>query len=157
MSKIYAIVSPAYTKVGDNFTDLTSYLVSPFHAMAYEHVCGYSLGHEVVFSETLEEAKKLLEEGVKGSKLEAKTATQKAIVELETNEKGEISGFGKLYTVHFDKRFEQAEDNFFKSVRIPKWNEKAIDAKKDASPDALAELFLQHERSKSAVSEPVAI
>ncbi|MGM9454977.1 hypothetical protein ACTAZI_16765 [Legionella bozemanae] len=153
MKKIYAIVSPAYTKIGDGFSDLASYLVSPFHAMTYEQVCGYSLGHEVVFSETLEAAKKILEDGIKGTKLDAKTAIQKAILELETNDKEEIIGFSKIYTADFDKRFEQAEDHFFKAVRIPKWNERTIDAKKDATPDALAELFTQYERSKKTVTE----
>ncbi|KTD01759.1 hypothetical protein OQJ19_12255 [Fluoribacter gormanii] len=157
MSKIYAIVNPAYTKSGDSFTDLASYLISPFHAVAYEHVCGYSLGHEIVFSETLEDAKKILEDGIKGTKLDAKKAIQKAVLELETDEKGEITGFGKIYTVNFDKRFEQAEDNFFKCIRIPKWSDRAIDAKKDATPDALAELFIQYERSKQAVTEHVSM
>ncbi|KTD40461.1 hypothetical protein [Legionella parisiensis] len=153
MKKIYAIVSPAYTKVGDGFSDLASYLVSPFHTMTYEQVCGYSLGHEVVFSETFEAAKKILEDGIKGTKLDAKTAIQKAILELEADDKGEITGFSKIYTPDYDKRFEQAEDHFFKAVRIPKWNERAIDPKKDASPDALAELLIQHERSKKTVTE----
>ncbi|WP_454781859.1 hypothetical protein [Legionella sp. WA2022007384] len=157
MGKIYAIVSPAYTKSGDSFTDLASYLVTPFHAAAYEHVCGYSLGHEVVFSETLEEAKKILEDGVKGTKKDATTAIQKAVLELETDEKGEISGFSKIYTVNFNKRYEQAEDNFFKGVRVPKWSEQPIDAKKDASPDALPALHQQYEESKRVVKEQVAM
>ncbi|KTD74170.1 hypothetical protein [Legionella tucsonensis] len=153
MKKIYAIVSPPYTKIGDGFTDLASYVVSPFHTVAYEQVCGYSLGHEVLFSETIEDAKKILEEKIKGTKSDAKTVIQKAIVELDADDEGKITGFGKIYTVNFDKRFEQAEENFFKAVRVPKWSERTIDAKKDVTPDALSEMIIQHEQSKRTVTE----
>ncbi|MCE0724475.1 hypothetical protein [Legionella resiliens] len=157
MKKIYAIVSPAYTKIGDGFTDLASYVVSPFHTVAFEQVCGYSLGHEVFFSETIEDAKKTLEEKIKGTKSDAKTAIQKAIVELDADDEGNITGFSKIHTVNFDKRFEQAEDNFFKAVRIPKWSERAIDAKKDVTPEALSEMIIQHAQNKRTVTEEASI
>ncbi|MBN9225811.1 MULTISPECIES: hypothetical protein [Legionella] len=153
MTKIYAIVKPAYSKMGDSFTDWASYLVSPLHTLAYEQVCGYSLGHDVLFSDTIEEAKKILEDGIKGTKLEANTATQKAIVELDADDEGNITGFNKIYTPNFDKRFEQAEDRLFKAVRVPKWSERAIDAKNDVTPDALTEMIIQYEQSKKAVAE----
>ncbi|MCW8386266.1 hypothetical protein OQJ15_08105 [Fluoribacter dumoffii] len=146
MKKIYAIVSPAYTKSSDDFT-VTSYLISSYHALTFEQVCGYSLGHDVVFLETLEDAKKILEDGIKGNKLEAKTAVQKAIIELEADDEGKMTGFGKMYTLNFDKRFEPAEAPFFKAVRIPKWSEGPI-AKKDISAGALDEMHMQYELSK---------
>lgn len=49
MKKLYAIISPAYTTVGDSLKDLSSFVINPFHQMVYEQVCGYSLGHEVMF------------------------------------------------------------------------------------------------------------
>lgn len=156
MKKIYAIVSPAYTKIGDGFTDLASYLIAPLHAVVYELVCGYSLGHEVQFLETLEDAKKILEEKIKGSKTDATGAIQKAIVEMDVTDQDNIQNFLKLHTLNFDKRFEPAENNFFKSVRIPVWNERAIDMKKEASPDALNSMNVLYEASKksAAVSTP---
>ncbi len=157
MKKIYAIVSPAYTKVGDSFTDFASYVVSPLHMVAFEQVCGYSLGHEILFSETIEDAKKILDEEIKGSKLNAKTAIQKAIIELDADDAGKITEFCKVYTVNFDKRFEQAEEHFFKAVRVPKWSERAIDAKKDVTSGALDEMNIQYEWSKKTVTEQAAL
>lgn len=153
MKKIYAIVKPPYTKIGDNFSDLASYFVSPLYTLAFEQVCGYSLGHEVLFYETIEDAKKILEDGIKGKKIDAKTAIQKAIVELEADDEGKITGFGTLYTVDYDKRSEPAEGHYFKPVRIPKWSEQAIDPKIDASPEALSEMIIQYEQSKKAATE----
>ncbi|MCW8408156.1 hypothetical protein OQJ13_04125 [Legionella sp. PATHC035] len=153
MKTIFAIVSPAYIKAGNSLTDWASYLISPLHTMAFEQVCGYSLGNEVLFFEKIEDAKKLMEDAIKGKKSDATITIQKAIVELEADDDGKITKFNKIHTVNFDKRFEQAEDHFFKAVRVPKWNERAIDAKNDVSPEALSEMNIQYEMSKKAATE----
>ncbi|STY29933.1 Uncharacterised protein [Legionella wadsworthii] len=154
MKKIYAIVSPAYTKVGDGFTDLASYFALPFHTVAFEQISGYSLGHKVLFTESLETAKGMLESGIQTSKSDAKTAIQKAIIELDADDEEKITGFNKIYTVDYDKRYEQAENNFFKSLRIPKWSERAINAQNEATSGALDEMNIQYQQTKQATPEP---
>ncbi|KTD60643.1 hypothetical protein Lsai_0101 [Legionella sainthelensi] len=155
MKKLYAIISPAYTTVGDSLKDLSSLVINPFHQMVYEQVCGYSLGHEVVFFDNIEEARKSMDAGIRGSKSDSRATAQKAIIELDTDDE-KITGIPKLHTAEVRKLYEQAEqERFFKSVRIPVWKEQAIDPVKDLSEGALEELNLRYQESRKAVTAQV--
>ena len=158
MKQLYAIVSPAFTKSGDGFKDLPSSIVSFAYSMMYEQVCGYSLGHDVVFFESIENAKNYLEEGIKGSKSAAKTAAQKAIWELDANDELQITGFSKIHSVDVQKFYQKTEnEGFFKPVRMPEWNDRAIDATKEATEGALEEMNRLYQESKKTMTEQVAI
>ncbi|MGL5743049.1 MAG: hypothetical protein ACRCXC_11200 [Legionella sp.] len=109
MTKLYAIVNHPYTNTGNQIFDLSSYLVKPLHDMMYEQVCVYSLGNEIEFFESLEEAKKKLEAVVKVSKMDYKIATQKAVLELYVDEEEKITGFCKLYVVEAEELFEKTQ------------------------------------------------
>lgn len=154
MKKLYAIVSPAYTEVGNSLRDLSSFVINPFHELLYEQVCGYSLGHEVVFFDSEEEAKKNMELGVKGSKGSSRSAVQKAIIELDADDE-KITGFCKLHTVEAQKRYEQAESvHFFRAVRIPVWKEEVITPELDVTEGALAKLNSLYQESKNTQKHP---
>ncbi|WP_115707856.1 hypothetical protein [Legionella sainthelensi] len=155
MKKLYAIISPAYTTVGDSLKDLSSFVINPFHQMVYEHVCGYSLGHEVIYFDNIEEARKSMDAGIRGSKSDSRATAQKAIIELDTDDE-KITGISKLHTAEVRKFYEQVEqERFFKPVRIPVWKEQAIDPVKDLSEGALEELNLRYQESRKAVTAQV--
>ncbi|KTC83568.1 hypothetical protein [Legionella cincinnatiensis] len=153
MKKLYAIVSPAYTAVGDSLKDLSSFVINPFHQILYEQVCGYSLGHEVIFFDNLEDAQKNMDVGIRGSKTDSKATAQKAIIELEADDEEKITGVCKLHTAKVRKLYEQAEqERFFTAVRIPVWEEQAVDAAKDLTEGALEELNKQYQESKKTAT-----
>ncbi|KTD63313.1 hypothetical protein Lsan_1431 [Legionella santicrucis] len=156
MKKLYAIISPAYTTVGDSLKDLSSFVLNPFHQILYEQVCGYSLGHEVIFFDNIEDAQKSMDVSIRGSKTDSRAAAQKAIIELDADDEEKITGVCKLHTAEVRKLYEQAEqERFFKAVRIPVWKEQVIDPAQDLTEGALEELNKQYHESKKTVTAQV--
>ncbi|ARB93710.1 hypothetical protein [Legionella longbeachae] len=152
MKKLFAILSPAYTEVGDTLKDLSSFVINPFHQIMYEQVCGYSLGHEVIFFDNLEDAHNNIDVGIRGSKTDSKAAAQKAIIELDADDE-KITGVSKLHTADVRKLYEQADqERFFKAVRIPVWKEQAIDPAQDLTEGAVDELNRQYQECKKTVT-----
>lgn len=157
MTKLYAIVQPGYTFQGQGLThtayliDIAYFILAPFHQLIYEHVCGYSLGHDVVFFSSLESAKVEFEEAVKSNRPFAYgTVIQKAIIELELDE-GSITRCTKLYTVNQINKAVQpsvSDNRFFISQSVPVWKQREINAG-EMSPNALSELNSQYRYSVS--------
>lgn len=146
MSKLYAIVYPAYSMSGDGLADLPYLVATPLHKMLYEQVCGYSLGHKVDFFNTLEVAKVGFEEAVE--KNAHALEMQSAIVELNVEE-GQVVGFDALYTPSKIQQLmkpESTRPGFFKPVNVPTWKETKI-TPKDITSKALAEINRQYQES----------
>ncbi|WP_392538026.1 hypothetical protein [Legionella sp. 227] len=146
MTKIYAIVSPAFTMSGDGFADIAYLAVAPFHKLFYERVCGYSLGHNAHFYDTIQEAKSRFERVIASDAASiSRRVTQSAIIELEFDQ-GQIIGFNKIYIVDDITQLIKSKKDarFFKVIDVPVWKELTIGSA-DISANALAEINRQYQ------------
>ena len=84
MPNTYAIIRPA-TQDDGSIAGIIYPLILAYHKASYESVCGYSLGHDVPFYDTLEEAKE-------------KCWRENAIIELESAD-NQIIGYGSIYEI----------------------------------------------------------
>lgn len=162
MTKLYAIVKPAYTFLGQGLSnmghliDLPYFVLAPAHRLIYEHVCGYSLGHDAEFFDTIEEAKNGFETAVKTNReyLYGKVI-QNAIIELECEE-GSITKCSHIYSVKDIEKFShpsKKDNRFFVSQCIPVWKQHAI-KDEDISPNALSELNRQYKNRIEHANAP---
>lgn len=148
MAKLYAVISPAVTYFSSSISDALGFAIEKYHEMAYEQVCGYSLGHSPVFFNTLEEAQDQFEKAIATPiKLHTFKIRQKAIIELEFD-RDKITGFSKIYTPKIKKLRNPAAENetFFYPVDIPEWNEDNIYTN-DISANALSAINRQYKNS----------
>ncbi len=146
MTKLYAIVKPAYTFKGQGLVEIPCLLLEPIHKLMYETVCNFSLGHEVDFFDCLDEAKNEFELAVANNReYEYGATVQNAIIELDRDGK-DIKGFLNMYTVReigSTNQFAQQPDRFFKAQYIPLWNTQVI-SHGDVSSNALNEINRQY-------------
>lgn len=152
MTKLYAIVKPAYTFLGQglinmsHLMDLPYFVLTPVHRLLYENICGYSLGHDVEFFDTLEEAKDEFERAVKTNREYIYgSVVQNAIIELDHDKKS-ITELSNIYTVRDIKQLSYPSKNnnrFFVVQCIPCWEKRAIKPE-EISPNALTELSRQY-------------
>jgi hypothetical protein len=129
----YAIIYPAFTFAGDDCADMPYLFIAPLHKCRYEQICGYSLGHEPVFYDTLEAAQKAQKNSYYGS--------QHAIVEFQVQNESVIK-FTKLFVMNGSEKLSKAvtrgQNTFFKPVDVPVWKERKI-SDTDLSAKALLE------------------
>lgn len=153
MTKKYAIVQPAFTFSGDGFGDLPWLFVTPFHKITYEQICGYSLGHKVIFYDDLSSAQKYFDKGK--DRYSNFYARQNAIIELDF-EKNRITNFFKIYEITGTvEKFKKCEDSeYFEKVRLPKWKEQLI-TPTDFTRGAINEMNRQYYNLKEQKEEKI--
>jgi len=142
MKKLYATIQPAYIFVGDGLADLPFLFIAPYHFINYERVCGYSLGHDVTFFDSLQEAQKQF--GIELKKNEISQyyfQRQNALIELDVKE-DKIIRFIKIHTIEKMKpifKIIDDENGYFEKRYVPVWNIKPIQLD-DLSNGALNEI-----------------
>ena len=157
MTKLYAVVKPGYTFQGQGIThtayliDIAYFIQAPFHLLMYEHICGYSLGHDVAFFSSLEDAKVEFEKAVKTNRPYIYgSVVQQAIIELELDE-GSITRCSNIHIVNDIRKGVRPSDRdnrFFVSQSVPVWKHREINAG-DISANALSELNSQYQNGLS--------
>lgn len=163
MSKVYAIMRPASFYKG-SIEDLVSLWGEVYHAVCYETIDGYSLGHEVTFHASLEEAKnsfptsQLPNHEFKFFQTH-NLRSQEAILELELDEESKVMALGKLHKLEFETLYEkpETESDYFKKYFKPLWVSGALDPY-EVTSGALTELNRQYhlsELSKASKATPV--
>jgi len=139
MTKKYALIYPAFTYAYDGLADLPALVIEPLHKFTYAKICGYSLGHQPKFFETLEEAKEF-----NVSTCMPKIAKQNAVIELDVEDEN-ILAVSKIHNVKEVQLTQPSEKyaGFHEPVTKMEWEDRDV-VKADLTEGALEELNIQY-------------
>lgn len=150
MKKLYALVKPPYTFTGQGLLDLPYLFLTPVYQLMYEHICTYTLGHDVEFFDSLQEAQDVFNSAIAtGRESVYIGVVQNAIIELEYNGVN-ITKFLKMHTVN-DIKSPRNGNSLFRTIGVA-WEQKTI-GPDDVSSDALYELNRQYKHNLQPVAQ----
>jgi hypothetical protein len=136
MSKKFAVIYPSFTLFDTHGLNKFPWpFIATMHYVAYERICGYSLGHKPDFFDTLESAQRFLNSN--------SLAWQYAIIECSLDNQQNISSINTIYSASENSLSAvNTHPRFYGSQTRWNWHDRPVE-KSELSPKAITQLNKQ--------------